>query len=338
MADMTHTWDGLEIAAEEPRGSTVVVRRPAADARGPSGHDETPAALELLLLHRNAKGPDFEGDWAWTAPAGARQPGEAVFPAALRELREEAGLVERDVFALDLSGSWALFAVDVEAGTGVDLVDPEHDRYAWLPPAACRDRVLPAWVAEAQVTRGAAVPMLPVTFRPMRHDDLPTLLRWQQAPHADRWFHGSAMTLEAAEERYGDRFDGGHTVTMLVIQIGGRDVGYAQHYRIGELDEYAVKTRAPDAVGIDYLVGDPAYVGRGLGTRMLWTLIRDVLVPTYADVDRFIASPDHRNAASLRALAKCGFAAGDWIDMPSSTGEGVTTEVMCTFDRRHWFG
>jgi aminoglycoside 6'-N-acetyltransferase len=339
MAGMTQTWDGLEVAPDEPHGSTVVVRRPTmVDRDGTPTSAPSAPAVELLMLHRNAKGPDFEGDWAWTSPAGARQPGEAVFPAALRELEEEAGLVHADVFAIDLSGSWAVFGADVDAGATIDLVDPEHDRYAWLSPRACRERLLPAWVADAQVTRGAAVPTLPVTFRAMNHDDLPTVIEWQQAPHAERWFHGSSLTLEAAEERYGPRLDGEHVVAMLVVQIAGRDVGYVQHYRIGELDEYAVKTRAPDAVGFDYLIGDPAYVGRGLGTRMVWTMVRDVLVTTYPDIDQFIASPDHRNAASLRALAKCGFAAGDWIDMPSSTGEGVTTEVVCTFDRRHWFG
>ncbi len=334
---MTHTWDGLEIATEEPRGATVVVRRP-----GPGGE------LELLLLHRNARGADFEGDWAWTSPAGARQPGEAVFPAALRELEEEAGLTGLDVFALDLAATaatrdhpaytWAVFGADADAQSRVDLVDPEHDRYEWLPPAACRDRILPAWVAHGQVDRGAAVPLLPVTFRTMRLDDLPDLLRWQQAPHAERWFHGSRLTLAAAEERYGPRIEGADPTRMWVVQVGGRDVGYAQHYRVGDHDEYAVKTRAPQAVGFDYLIGEPDLVGRGLGTRMVWSFLRDVLVPAYPDVTSFIASPDHRNTSSLRALAKCGFAVGDWIDMPSTSGESVTTEVVCTLDRGHWFG
>lgn len=327
MADMSHTWDGLEIARDEPRGSTVVVRRPGSDGQ-----------VELLLLHRNANGPDFEGDWAWTSPAGARLPAEAVFTAALRELEEEAGLVHTDVFALDLSGWWAVFGADVDPVTAIDLVDPEHDRYEWLPPASCRERVLPSWVADVQVTRGAAVPLLPVTFRAMRHDDIPAVVQWQQAPHAERWFHGSGVTAEAAQARYGPRIDGQHPTRMWVVRIGGHDVGYAQHYRVADHDEYAVKTRAPDAVGFDYLIGDPAHVGHGLGTRMVWTFLRDVLVSAYPDVPRFIASPDHRNAASLRVLAKCGFTAGDWIDMPSTSGESMTTEVACTLDRAHWFG
>lgn len=339
MADMTHTWDGLEIAPDDPRGSTVVVRRPATGAPHGLGHaGEGDPPVELLLLHRNANGPDFEGDWAWTSPAGARQPGEPVFTAALRELAEETGLQSPDVFALDLSGWWAVFAVDLDRDAAVHLVDPEHDRFEWLTADSCRRRVLPAWVADVQVTRGTSVPLLPVTFRPMQHDDLAAVVRWQQAPHAERWFHGHSLTREAAQERYGPRIDGDHPVRMSVVRVGGQEVGYVQHYRIGELDEYAVKTRAPDAVGFDYLIGDPAYVGRGMGTRMVWTFLRDVLVPEHPDVTTILACPDHRNAASLRVLAKCGFSAGDWIDMPSSSGEGVTTEVVCSFDRTHWFG
>lgn len=327
MSGVMHTWDGLEIAGEDPQGSSVVVRRWAPDG-----------GVELLMLHRNALGPDFEGDWAWTSPAGARQPGEAVYPAALRELAEEAGLTDVQAFAVDLSGSWAVFATDVDADTVVELVDPEHDRYEWLDPAACYERVLPAWVAQAQVARGTALPVTTVSFRPMRHEDLPAVVRWQQAPHANRWFHGAGLTLAAAEERYGPRLAGEHPTRMWVVQIDALDVGYVQDYRVGDHDETAVKTRDPEAVGFDYLIGDPAVVGRGLGTRMIWTFVRDVLVPTYPEAPRFLACPDHRNAASLRALAKCGFAAGDWIDMPSSAGESVVTEVVCSLDRRHWFG
>jgi 8-oxo-dGTP pyrophosphatase MutT (NUDIX family) len=42
--------------------------------------------MEHLLLHRAHHGPDFAGDWAWTFPAGCRQPGERVYLSVLREL------------------------------------------------------------------------------------------------------------------------------------------------------------------------------------------------------------------------------------------------------------
>src|SRR3954452_724669 len=145
-AEVSRTWDGLEIATDEPIGSTVVVRRVS-----PAGE------TELLLLHRSVRGVDFEGDWAWTAPAGCRQPGEAVYPAALRELAEEAGLSGLQPWAVDLSARWALFAVDVPYDIEVDLVDPEHDRYAWLTAAAAAPRVRPVVVSEQQA-RACDVP------------------------------------------------------------------------------------------------------------------------------------------------------------------------------------
>ncbi len=338
MTGLTHTWDGLPIASDDPRGATVVVRR-----------QTTAGELELLLLHRNGHGADYEGDWAWTCPAGSRQPGEAVYPAALRELAEEAGLTGLDVFALDLSQSappreglpayhWAIFGTDVEAHTEVDLVDPEHDRYEWLPPSECRARILPVWVGDKQVTRGESLPLVQLDFRPMRIGDLDAVVRWQQAPHAARWFHGDALTAERALERYGPRIEGEHPTRMWVIEVDGKAVGYVQDYRVRDYDEYAVKTGDPEAVGFDYVLGEQPLVGQGIGTRMIWTFCRDVLVPSYPDAPRFVASPDHRNAASLRALAKCGFTAGNWIDVPSVTGTGVDTEIVCTLDRAHWFG
>jgi 8-oxo-dGTP pyrophosphatase MutT (NUDIX family) len=92
----TSTWDGRQIAAATPQGSSIVVRR-----LGPAGR------FSYLLVHRAVNGADYEGDWAWTPPAGARQPGEAIFPATLRELDEETGIVSDDVWAVDLSSSWA---------------------------------------------------------------------------------------------------------------------------------------------------------------------------------------------------------------------------------------
>ena len=74
---LERTWDGLPVAREAPYGASVVVRR------------EDSA---YLVLHRAVNGAEYVGDWAWTPPAGSRQPGESVYAATLRELAEETGL------------------------------------------------------------------------------------------------------------------------------------------------------------------------------------------------------------------------------------------------------
>jgi 8-oxo-dGTP pyrophosphatase MutT (NUDIX family)/RimJ/RimL family protein N-acetyltransferase len=333
---LQRTWDGLHIAPDKPTGATVVVRRQGADGEP-----------ELLLLHRSAHGPDFEGDWAWTAPAGCRQPGEPVYPAALRELSEEAGLTGLSPWAVDLSSpratgaSWVVFAVDVAPDVPVNLVDPEHDRYAWVSAPDVRRRVRPGFVATSQVSALTRIPAVELSFRRMTLDDLPDVVRWQREPHVARWWNSEGIaTLETAYELYAPRMQRGSTTRMWVVSIGGRDAGYLQDYRVGDEEEYAAATGEPEAVAFDYLIGEPDLVGKGLGTRMIWEFVRDVLVPGYPEAPRFLASPELGNVASLRALAKCGFSRGAEIVLPAEgdpDGEPVT-EVVCTLDRRHWFG
>lgn len=337
MADpvLRSTWDGLHIAADSPTGATVVVRR-----RGLTGQPE------LLLLRRAHNGPDFAGDWAWTSPAGCRQPGEAVYAAALRELAEEAGIVNAKPWAVDLSWrkpsqtQWVIFAVDVARDVRIDLVDPEHDRYEWLSPKEARQRVLPAFVAAAQVDALQRIPMVNLAFRPLTLEDLPLVVDWRRETHVAKWWHGGPATQEDAERRYGPRIRGDDPTRMWVVGVDGRDVGYLQAYRVGDYKDYAVATGEPDAVAFDYLIGDPELIGKGIGTRMIWEFLRDVLAPGCPDAPRFLASPDPRNAASLRTLAKCGFTRGPEIVLPAdedSKGEPVI-EVLCTLDRDHWFG
>jgi RimJ/RimL family protein N-acetyltransferase len=87
----------------------------------------------------------------------------------------------------------------------------------------------------------------------------------------------------------------------------------------------------PDAVGFDYALGEPAFAGRGLGTSLLWVFLRDVVCPAYAGVEELFAAPDHRNAASLRVLAKLGFREHLWFDEPGPSGR-VDTVVGCGLD------
>jgi aminoglycoside 6'-N-acetyltransferase len=321
------TWDGRQIALDDPRGSSVVVRR-----AGRAGE------TAYLVLHRAVNGSDYQGDWAWTAPAGARQPAEAIFPAALRELVEETGITSDDVWAVDLSGPWALFACHVPSDLQVALIDVEHDRFAWLSADAASTRILPTWVADQQIRRVAGIPSVRLAFRPMTHDDLPDVVAWQRAPHANRWFHGERFDVAAARARYGPRIEGTAPTRMWVVQVDGQDAGYVQDYRVRDHDEYAVKTQDPGAVAFDYLVGDPELVNRGIGTRMIWTYVRDVLRRDYPDATRFLASPDHRNAPSLRVLEKCGFSQGLWIDEQESPDGPASTHIVCTLDRARMFG
>ena len=102
----------------------------------------------MLVLHRRAAGgPGFEGDWAWTPPSGARQPGESADVAATRELDDETGLrlpLERVPGAP--SEDVALYLAHAAPEARV-VLDEEHDDYDWLPLRDAVSRCLPPEVA-----------------------------------------------------------------------------------------------------------------------------------------------------------------------------------------------
>ncbi|MBO0842650.1 MAG: GNAT family N-acetyltransferase [Nocardioides sp.] len=172
-----------------------------------------------------------------------------------------------------------------------------------------------------------------VTLRPMVRGDLPLLGRWLRQEHVRPWFEADGEpTPERVADQYGPAVDGDDPTNLWVAEVNGRSVGMAQDYRISDNPEYALLTPDPDAVGFDYLVGEPAWVGRGVGTRMLWSLVTG-LRARYDGATAAFAAPDHRNAASLRVLAKIGCTQGTWFDEPQPDGT-VTTMIGCTLDLR----
>ena len=95
---------------------------------------------EFLIAHRS-----LESGGYWHAIAGGVEPGEAVHAAAVRELREETGLVVSELQSIGefayTRESWEesaglrvhveAFLVDVEPGWEPEL-NEEHIEYRWL--------------------------------------------------------------------------------------------------------------------------------------------------------------------------------------------------------------
>jgi 8-oxo-dGTP pyrophosphatase MutT (NUDIX family) len=139
------TWDGLPVAPERPFACAIVVWR------------EVEGRREFLVLHRLAVGGrGFEGDWAWTPPSGARQPGEEPDAAAARELLEEIGLALplTALPGLSATDDIALYVAQARADVGV-VLDDENDDCRWLPLADALSLCLPAVVAEGLANAAA---------------------------------------------------------------------------------------------------------------------------------------------------------------------------------------
>ena len=147
-------------------------------------------------------------------------------------------------------------------------------------------------------------------FRPLTREDFTMVAAWLDEPHVAPWWrdaHGP-HDLEAA---YGPVVDGTDGTEVRVVTVGGTPVGLVQRYLLR--DEPAWRAAlAPadvplDAFGIDYLIGDPGRIGRGLGTRTIATFVHDSW-DRYPDATACAVAVHRANLRSLAVLDRVGFA------------------------------
>lgn len=143
------------------------------------------------------------------------------------------------------------------------------------------------------------------SLRAMAPPDLELIAEWLPQPHVARWYlAGSTIEREIGDLR---RCACGEEPThALTVLVDGRPVGWCQWYRCDDYPDHAAGVEAaPGDVGIDYAIGDPACIGRGVGTALIAALV-DHVRRKHA-LAGVVADPDAANLASRRVLEKNGF-------------------------------
>jgi aminoglycoside 6'-N-acetyltransferase len=167
-----------------------------------------------------------------------------------------------------------------------------------------------------------------IALRPATRDDFTMLSRWIAAPHVARWWADDPAPA-AVEKQYGPSVDGRDPTRLRIILADGVPAGFLQWYPMSGEPEYAreladvLPVEEGDA-SLDYLIGEPAMLRRGIGSAAIraaceevWRVpeLRRVVVPVHAD-----------NAASRAALLRAGFGA---------VAEGELEPDNPADDRRH---
>ena len=156
-----------------------------------------------------------------------------------------------------------------------------------------------------------------IRFRPMTEDDLPAIAAWLALPHVARWWTADT-TAEAELAEYRQRItDGADPATiMLMVLLDGVPVGWCQWYRWADYPAEAAEMGARDGeAGIDYAIGDPECIGRGVGTYLIAALVAEVRGQHPGA--GILADPDAANvgvpagAGEERLRARRGAAGGD---------------------------
>lgn len=163
-----------------------------------------------------------------------------------------------------------------------------------------------------------------IRFRLLHEADLPRLYDWLRAPHVRAWWDTPA-SMEDVRAKYLPRIQGKHVASEgeskargssgeggvdivdhvpFVILYDETPIGYIQTYpvRVGEWRGLAPS----DAIGLDLFIGDPAYVHRGLGPRILTRFLREVVFAS-GRIARCFVDPVAHNRTAIRAFEKAGF-------------------------------
>jgi aminoglycoside 6'-N-acetyltransferase len=149
-----------------------------------------------------------------------------------------------------------------------------------------------------------------VDFRPLVEPDLPRVARWLRQKHVQEWWK-DPRAPEKVREKYLPRILGQDPTDMFVILLDGAEIGLIQSYRIADHPEWATMVAASgltfaSAAGIDYMIGEPELVGRGIGSVAIAQFTASVFA-AYPEVDCIVVTPQAANRRSCRVLEKSGY-------------------------------
>jgi aminoglycoside 6'-N-acetyltransferase len=148
-----------------------------------------------------------------------------------------------------------------------------------------------------------------LTWRPLVDDDLRMLGEWLAEPAVARWWHHDA-TPAGVERDFGPSVRGEEPGEDLVVLLDDQPVGLLQRSVIADypedLEDFGALVEVPDgAVELDYLIGDPALRGRGLGSRLIAAAVQDTWA-SRPDTPAVLIAVVAANVASWRAVEKAG--------------------------------
>jgi RimJ/RimL family protein N-acetyltransferase len=156
--------------------------------------------------------------------------------------------------------------------------------------------------------------MAAITFRPLRHDDLPLLCEWVNRPHVAQWWD-QPRTQSAIDDEYLPLATGDSTTQAFIACMDGQAIGFIQGYVVlGSGDGWWEDETDPGARGIDQFLADESRLNQGLGTAMVRAFV-DRLLGDPA-VTKVQTDPSPANARAIRCYEKAGFRTVGQVQTP----------------------
>lgn len=156
----------------------------------------------------------------------------------------------------------------------------------------------------------------PFTFRTVTPADFALLASWRREPHVMRWW-GEKSTEELLKEFEKEMAD--PLVERYVVSLTGSDGADRDFAFVQVCDAHLVgdgwwPDATPGTWAIDYLIGAPELIGKGLGTALITVFTDDLF--DRPGTHTVTADPEPGNIASIRACEKAGYTQAGEVDTP----------------------
>jgi ribosomal protein S18 acetylase RimI-like enzyme len=167
-----------------------------------------------------------------------------------------------------------------------------------------------------------------ISFRPLAVDDLQQVFLWLIRPHVAKGYAKPPNSFMEAVAKYGPRAGAGNAVRAFIVNVDGKDLGYAQAYDVAAFDDYAARLAHEPAIAcMDLFLGEEEALGRSVGPRVIDRFVREVVFADPA-IRACVAGPGEGNIAARRAFEKAGFR--PWLLLRN---EGEESEYVMRRDR-----
>lgn len=155
-------------------------------------------------------------------------------------------------------------------------------------------------------------------FTSLSMDHLKMLHKWAQEPHVCLWWgDGRSWSFNDIKEKYSS-YTFGYKIQQglkkpiypFVIEFQKRPIGFIQFYDALDFPREGFNTKdlcydqSQSLAAIDFYIGEPDYIGQGLGAKVLKAFLSNHVFHYY---DACLADPDKNNIAAIKAYVRAGF-------------------------------
>ena len=143
-------------------------------------------------------------------------------------------------------------------------------------------------------------------FRRTTSEDFDTLHKWLNEKHVREYFQPEEITLEQVISKYQPRLDENHPVKMHMASLNNNAFAYIQSYRVIDFPEHSKTIEEAHGFAIDYFIGEPLNINKGLGSQMINSYISFVTKEVFPEEKVCFVCARKDNFKSIHACKNAG--------------------------------